>query len=158
MIVKDEDFINKCWIQKNGDSILVLEKFPPKKGEKSKWRGIFQKYPYEIFADKQTILKGYVRNPQIEQIEFIDKIWPQNCGDNLRIIEKTDKRQNSTKKYPEYLWKCEFINHPCIIYSVKTHIIEGCVDNPQIEKEELINKIWPQSYNEELKVIEKNKY
>ena len=64
---------------------------------------------------KIVFLKGSVNNPQIEKVEFIDKIWPQNCGDSLKIIEKSDKKQSGT----EYLWKCKFIKYPCIIFAIK---------------------------------------
>lgn len=25
----------------------------------------------------------------VEEEDFINKIWPQNCGDNLKVIKKT---------------------------------------------------------------------
>ncbi len=42
--------------------------------------------------EKKEILKGTINNPQIEKVEFIDKIHPQNCGDQFE-----NYRKNKTK-------------------------------------------------------------
>ena len=59
------------------------------KKEKGNWLCKFLKYPYEIIASKKNIILGQICNPQIEIEEFVNKIWPQNCGDSLRIVKKT---------------------------------------------------------------------
>jgi AraC-like DNA-binding protein len=150
--MEDKDFIGKIWPQNCGDNLLVLNKSNKQnKDKKYLFCCQFQKYPFEGFYTKQNILNGRVNNPQIEQVEFIDKIWPQNCGDSLKIIEKSDIKQGNS-----YLWKCEFVKYPCIIYSIKSHIIEGCVNNSNIEIDEFINKIYPQFCGDDLLVIEKS--
>ena len=128
MVIEDKDFIGREFPQNCGDSLLVLERtneYNPQRNVFFKCK--FQKYPYEVLVTKQRVLCGSVINPQIEQVEFIDKIWPQNCGDSLKILEKTTK-----KNY----WKCEFINYPYILEATKLHIKNGSVLNPLIEQNE----------------------
>ena len=86
----------------------------------------FQKYPCEVFALKDSILKGSVLNPQIEIEEFVNKIHPQNCGDSLKIIEKTNINKNG------YLFRCQFLKYPCEILALKENIINKRVDNPAL--------------------------
>ena len=145
------DIINKNFPQNCGDSLFVIEKTNIKK-QNYLYRCQFQKYPYEVLEIKDHILRGVVNNPQIEQVEFIDKIWPQNCGDSLRIIEKTNIKKNNN-----FLWKCEFIKYPFQVLVVKYAIKKGTVLNPQIEIEEFVNKIWPQNCGDSLKIIPNSK-
>jgi hypothetical protein len=51
--------------------------------------------------------------------EFINKIFPQNCGDILLVIEKTTKRQNNIA-----LFRCQFQKYPYEIFSTKQRIRE----------------------------------
>ena len=141
-----DNIIGKEFSQNCGDSLLVLEKTNKKQIDTYLYLCKFKKYPYEVLALKQRIIRGQVNNPQIEKVEFIDKIWPQNCGDSLKIIEKTNK-----KGY----WKCEFLKYPYKIEAIKQSIINGLVINPQIEQVEFIGKIFPQNCGDSLKVIEK---
>ena len=147
----NEDFINKIYLQNCGDSLLVLEKSNIKdKSNTYYYRCQFQKYPFEGFYTKQNILKGTVLNPQIEQVEFIEKIWPQNCGDSLRILRKTEE-----KIYSNVLFECEFIKYPFKIKVTKKEIINGTVNNPEIENNEFIGHIFPQNCGDNLRVIKK---
>ena len=137
-----EDFIGHVFLQKCGDSLKVLEKTNKQVSEKSNYlyKCKFQSYPYVCYATKGHILTGCVANPQIEQVEFINKVWPQNCGDVLKIVKKSTNRRNNK----EFLWKCEFINYPYKIEACKSVILAGQVDNPKLpykNKDELIKYI-----------------
>lgn len=88
----------------------------------------FQKYPYQTFAVSSAIKKGQVFNPQIEQVEFVDKLWPQSYGEFLKPIKKSNKQNN--KK--EYFWECEFVKYPYKIYALKVDIKRGFLVNPAL--------------------------
>lgn len=147
-----EEFIGNIYPQHCGDSLKVLRKT---ENQTSKQEYLFecefQKYPYRVLTCKTYVLKGMVYNPQIEVFEFIQREWPQNCGDTLRIIEKTDKKDN----WGKYLFKCEFKKYSNIVYVTKNQILKGTVVNSQIEKIEFINKLWLQNCGDTLKILEK---
>ena len=145
--IEQVEFVNKIWPQLQNESLKILNK---EKGDY--WKCEFLKYPFIGNFSKRSILKGQCLNPQIEQVEFIDKIWPQNCGDDLKIVKKTDKKQGSNN----YLYECEFIKYPCKVISYKQCILNGSVNNPQIEQVEFIDKIWPQKCGDFLKVLKKS--
>ena len=109
--IEIEEFANKEWLQNCGDILKILKKSNKKQGNAYLWECEFVKYPCKIFAVKGDILKRQINNPQIEQIEFIDKLWPQNCGDILKVIEKSNERRGN-----ECLWKCEFQKYPYEIF------------------------------------------
>ena len=146
----ENNILNKVFEQKCGDFLKVLIKSTKKIGNEYLYKCQFQKYPYEIFARKQQIINGQVLNPQIEQVEFIDKIWPQKCGDSLKIIKKSDKKQGNL-----YLWECEFIKYPCKIFVRKEHILCGSVLNPKIEENDFIGHIFSQKCGDSLIVLKK---
>jgi DNA-directed RNA polymerase subunit H (RpoH/RPB5) len=148
--IEIEEFIKKKWLQHCGDSLKIIRKTDIKRGNFYLWEAEFIKYPYKILAGKTDIIKGQIRNPQIEKIEFIDKLWPQNCGDVLRIVRKSD-----TKQGREFLWECEFLNYPCVVFAQKQNILRRRVKNPYIEKEEFLNKEFLQNCGDILRVIEK---
>lgn len=146
----EDNLINCIFEQKCGDSVLVVEKTSQKGKDGSfLYKCCFQKYPCEILVAKCQILRRSVINPQIEQKEFLDKIWPQNCGDSLKIIEKIVRKGKVT------LFKCEFIKYPFEIYTYKDSILKGQVQNPNIEQFEFIGKEFKQNCGDSLKVIEK---
>jgi DNA-directed RNA polymerase subunit H (RpoH/RPB5) len=147
----EKDFINKEFLQNCGDTLKILKKSNKRtsKGEYF-YEAEFIKYPYQILETKGHILRGSVNNPQIEIEEFIKKEWPQNCGDSLRIIRKSDIKQGSY-----YLWECEFLKYPYKILAQKSKIIMGGVINPKIE-EEFQNKIWTQNCGDSLRIIKKS--
>ena len=58
--------------------------------------------------------------------QFKSKIYPQNCGDDLKIIEKTDKKAIDGS----YLYKIKFIKYPYERFADKSHILEGKINNP----------------------------
>ena len=146
--IENQEFIGKIFPQNCGDSLKVIKKII--QNNKSYFECEFIKYPYKIIVQKSDILRGSINNPQIEQVEFIEKIWPQNCGDSLRIIKKSDRKQNNT-----YLWECEFIKYPCKVYTKKNEIQRGQVNNPEIENQEFIGKVFLQKCGDLLKVISK---
>ena len=131
-----DEFIGQIIKQNCGDFLKVLEKVSI---YKNKYKCIFLNHPYEIIAAKDNILRNKVNNPQIEIDEICFKFWPQNCGDILRVIKKSEEKKNGN-----YLWECEFINYPCKILARKFCIINGQVDNPQIEKETFVGQTFKQ--------------
>ena len=147
--MEDKDFINKEYPQNCGDTLKVFRKTTQKNsGGYWLYECEFQKYPYKHLYSKKEVLKGTINNPQIEKIEFIDKIWLQKCGDSLKIIEKI--RQNN-----KTLFECEFIKYPYKVFVTKAEILKGSVLNPQIEQVEFVNKIWPQKCGDSLRIIKK---
>ena len=149
-MVSDFDFLDNIWPQNCGDSLKILRKSDKKIGKGYLWEAEFVKYIYKVFVQKCHIIEGVINNPQIEQVEFVDKIWHQNCGDDLRIIKRTNK-----KKGNEYLWKCEFIKYPYKVLTFKGVILKGEVNNPLIEENEFIGKEFLQHCEDILKVLEK---
>jgi hypothetical protein len=150
--MEDKDFIGKLYPQNCGDNLRVIEKTENKdyKGNYL-YKCKFQKYPFEGLFFKQNILNGRVNNPQIEQVEFIEKIWPQNCGDSLKILRKTEEKSKDGK----FLFECIFIKYPHKCFITKNQILAKTVLNPQIEQVEFIDKIWPQNCGDNLKIIRK---
>ena len=145
-----EDFIGKEFPQNCGDILKVIKKSDKKYYSNYFYECEFIKYPYKCLTLKQNILKGKVLNPQIEQVEFIDKIWPQNCGDDLKIIRKSIGDNNKS------FYECEFLKYPYkIIINRKDVILKGQVNNPEIENQEFIGKVFPQNCGDDLKVLEK---
>lgn len=148
-IKEEEEFIKKEWLQHCGDKVKIIKK------KDSKYLIEFINYPYQLLAAKTTIKAGQVVNPQIEIEEFVKKEWKQNCGDSLKIIEKTNQKGNNNKGY---LWKVSFINYPYETLALKDIIIKGGVNNPLIEQNEFIGKEFLQHCGDSLKVIRKSDY
>ena len=147
-----EEIINKIFEQNCGDSLRVIEKTKEQNSSKEYlYKGVFQKYPFEILSTKYKIVNGKVLNPQIEQKEFVEKIWQQNCGDSLKVLNKEIDKYNKT------VWKCEFVNCPFIVVAYKKQIIEGHVLNPLLEKENFIGKVFKQNCGDSLFVIKESK-
>lgn len=125
------EFINKVWLQNCGDSLRIIKKSDKKQGSHYSYECEFIKYPCKVIAQKCNIIKGLVRNPQIEQKEFINKIWKQNCGDFLKIIKRSNKRIQRKDEYlGEFYWECEFIKYPYKIFALKGDILKGTINNP----------------------------
>ena len=141
--IEIEEFVKKEWPQNCGDTLKIIEK-----DELSGlWKCQFLKYPYcnYLFFRKDRIKEGSCLNPQLE-INLIGKIFHQNCGDDLKILERIDKG-----------WKCEFINYPYkIVVRNQKYFINGNVVNPLIEQNEFIDKIWHQNCGDDLKIIKKS--
>ena len=131
----NDSFIGNIYKQNCGDSLLVIEK-SYKKGKDYLYLCQFQKYPCEVLAFKCNIQKGQVNNPEIENQEFIGKEFPQNCGDSLLVLEKSNKKTNKG----EILYKCIFKKFYNEIYSQKYLIIKGNVINS------LVPNIFEQGY------------
>ena len=139
--IEIEEFINKEWPQNCGDSLQIIEKTDRRYQKNCYWKCKFIKYPYKVFALKGDIIRGTVLNPQIEQVEFINKIWSQNCGDSLKIIKKSNQKYDISSSY---LWEAEFLKYPYKILATKRDIVKGKVTNPKMpwrDKENLIKYI-----------------
>ena len=145
----EEEIIGHIFKQNCGDFLKVLEK--KKQNGKSLYFCEFQKYPYNIWTQKGHIVRGTVLNPQIEQVEFFNKIWSQKCGDSLKILKKSDKKSKNGIS----LYECEFINYSYKTLAQKSHIIKGEVFNPQIENFVFIGKEFIQNCGDTLRVIRK---
>lgn len=65
----------------------------------------------------------------IDDKNFIGHIFPQNCGDDLRVISKSDKKQGNIT-----LYECEFLKYPCKnkLFKEKGTILKGLVRNYNI--------------------------
>lgn len=149
-MVEDKDFIGQTFPQNCGDNLYIIKKSNQKIGKVYGYLCKFLKYPCEVLALKNNILNGKINNPQIDVVEFQSKIWPQNCGDSLKIIRKTEEYQ-----YSAVLYECEFIKYPYKLLTTKNRVQRGVVDNPEIERVEFMSKIWPQKCGDFLKVIRK---
>ena len=154
--IEIEEFVNKIHLQNCGDSLKIIGKNVSCKRESVRenflWICEFQKYPCRVLASKQHILKGAVNNPKFDEI-FINTLHLQKCKDYLKIVEKTNKKS----KDGSYLFKCQFKIYPGdFIYCNYSYILSGKVNNPQIEKVEFINKIWPQNCGDSLRIIKKS--
>lgn len=143
-----EDIIGKEFLQNCGDTLIVLEKtnLKAKDNHHYLYKIRFIKYPYEKLVTKSEIIRKTVVNPEIERIEFVEKIWPQNCGDSVRILEKVNGKG---------IWKVIFIKYPYEKITSKKEILLGSVRNPRIEEEEFMNKIWPQNCGDSVKILRK---
>ena len=152
MILEDKDFIGREFPQNCGDFLKVLgsELIQEKDRKRTYYIIEFKKYPFKTLASKQKILKGSVNNPLIEKYEFEEKIWPQNCGDDLRILKKIGTINHSL------IYECEFIKYPYSLKASKQKIKLGSINNPRIEIEEFVDKIWPQNCGDSLKILEKS--
>ena len=94
-MIDDKDFIGKFYPQHCGDTLKVIKKSNKKSIPTPRglylWECEFQKYPYKIYCQKSLVIAGQIINPEIERVEFVEKIWPQECGDGEEIISGTWK-------------------------------------------------------------------
>lgn len=56
---------------------------------------------------------------------LINKVFKQNCGDSIFVLEKT----NTKAKNGNYFYKCRFLEYPCEVLALKQNILEGRVAN-----------------------------
>jgi hypothetical protein len=156
-MIDDKDFIGKFYLQHCGDTLKVIKKSNKKSIPTPRglylWECEFQKYPYKIYCQKSLVIAGQIINPEIERIEFVEKIWPQECGDSIRVIRKTSRTDR--KAHYNYLWECEFIKYPYKIYLRKDTIIRGKVFNPAMpyfasSKEQQVFEYIRNLYGEEI--------
>ena len=144
----DKDFIGKIFNQNCKDSLKVLGRII---NNSAYYICQFLKYPCFVQAGKKEIVNGNVLNPLIEQYEFLQKEWKQKCGDSLKVLKDSGKRQGTN-----ILWECEFIKYPYKVFCKKDKILKGTVLNPRIEEEEFIKKEWKQSCGDTLKILSKD--
>lgn len=155
--MEDKEIIGLKIKQHCGDILVVL-----KKSEKRSKNGVqLYECSFEgfediiLFCEKRNILSCSVYNNYRFEKEFIDTIHPQNCGYNLKVIEKTNIRQNPNNTRSNFLYKCYFIENPDIIlYTLKDRILHGTVLNPAIE-ENFQKTLWPFPQEEIIKILEK---
>jgi hypothetical protein len=144
--------VNKIFKQKNG-GILFVKKQIGKIGNKAGQYeceitiDVFgEKKSYIIFSNKDSIVKGIVSVEKILHQEFLNKKeWVQKCGDILVVDEQIDNR----------LYKCHFKNFYCELTVSKKQILLGNIENPEIFKQNFINKEWKQKDGDILAIIKK---
>lgn len=145
------NFIGSIVSQKSGDILEVVRETDKKSGTNKYFEVKSLKYGNKFIARKCHILDKNVYNSQIEIEEFIKKEWPQNCGDTLKIIEKTNIKTSKGESY----FRCIFKKYPYEVLARKGHIKKGIVENPKITEVKFINKLWPQKCRDILQIIEK---
>lgn len=126
--IEEYNFLNKIWKQNCGDSLKIIKKLDEKIGNAVLYECEFINYPCRLKRIKGNIINGEVLNPLIEEKEFIGKVFEQNCGDILKVIEKT-KEQTSNKSY---LFRCQFLNYPSEVLCRKDSILAKSIDNPNL--------------------------
>ena len=140
---------SEIYNQKNGDKLEIIC------SHSDKYRYYICKslvYGNELVARIDHIKAGSVVNPEKEIQEFIQKEWPQNCGDILQIIEKTNEKD----KDGSFFFRCRFKKYPYeFLCSWKAEIKKGRIINPRIEEEEFIKKIHKQNCGDSLRIIRK---
>lgn len=122
--MKDEDFIGQIFPQNCGDNLRVISKSDKKQGSNYLYYCKFQKYPYEVLALKNNIIKGRIVNYKINDI--LGKIYVTKNG-ILKVIEKVDKVNDNYK----YYYKCQFLDYPYETIARKSDIKVGQVPIPK---------------------------
>ena len=126
--IEEEEFIKKIHKQHCGDSLKIIRKTDIQRGSYL-WEAEFIKYPYRVITSKLHIVKGEVDNPLILQNEFIGKEFKQCYGETLKVVKKSNKKNNTSN---DFLYLCKFIEHPCEVYASRQNIQNGCVYNPSL--------------------------
>ena len=128
--IENYTFINKIFPLKNGNHIKILNKVNSDNKKDVLFECEFIEYPnIKILAYKGNILKGLVSSLELEENkEFIGKEFKQNCGDIIRVLEKTTEKNRDGK----FFFKCEFIKFPYTLLAIKQDILIGRVDNPKL--------------------------
>jgi dephospho-CoA kinase len=117
--------INQIFTSSFQEDFKIVEEL----GKIKKNNHIFYKIKFidsgnEYIRSKQDILKlNIVDSIKIEQ-DFISKIYPQNCGDSLLIIKRSELKYRQT-----YYYECKFIKYPYKCLALKENIIKGKVNN-----------------------------
>ena len=125
--IEEEEFIKKEWPQNCGDTLKILSK--EYKNNRCYWKCEFINSKDIILGTKSEIKKGTITNYiSKEQKDFIGKEFPQNCGDILKVIKRTNKRDNSG----QILFECSFQKYQKIVYVRKWAVLNKCVDNPNL--------------------------
>ena len=83
-------------------------------------------------------MKRYKEN--ISDEEFLGKEFLQNCGDILKVLEKTSQKTKSGI----CLFRCQFQKYPYEVFVPKANILSGSILNPFIEENEFLNKEYKQ--------------
>lgn len=137
--------INKIFENKKGQKFKVLEKSLNKNSSgnyKYYIEFLISKNIYEVNAN--SIKNKCCYDINYEEQEFLSGIYPQNCGDSLKVIEKTNEKIGQA-----YYYKCKFLNYPYKCKATKYHILEGCVQNLNIPIGNLNTFIGEGIYNSE---------
>ena len=80
----------------------------------------------------------------ISDKEFINNIYPQKCGYNLKVLRKTELKQSGRNP----LFECIFIENNEKILCRKDHVLRGTIQNKSLTEKhenEFIGKKWKQN-------------
>lgn len=116
--------INTIHKTNNFGDIIILESLRDK-NNKIIYKCKFLNTNNICYRGEFDIRKGSIVDSKYEEESFISKIYPQKCGDDLKIVKKTDIKYKSNS----YLYECEFQKYPCKVLAYKNHILQGQVYN-----------------------------
>lgn len=116
--------INTIYKTNNFGNIIILESLRDK-NNKIIYKCKFLNTNNICYRGEFDIKKGSIVDSKYEEESFISKIYPQKCGDDLKILRKTDIKYKSNS----YLYECEFLKYPCKVLAYKNHILQGQVYN-----------------------------
>lgn len=124
----EEDILNKIFIDNSGFYFKVLEKTNMKsKSGNYLFKILYLKSKNIFIVPKASILKGNIEDSLEKDKEFLSKLYIQNCGDTIQVLEKSSERANN-----HWLYKVEFLKYKYSTLAPKGKIIEGKVRNPYI--------------------------
>ena len=75
---------------------------------------------------KVKLLDGGFIDRISEEQEFISKIYPQKCGDSLRVLKRSSYKKEGRR---EAYYECEFIKYPYKVIKTKIAIVRGECEN-----------------------------
>ena len=127
--LKDKELLDKIFYSKDNYKFKVLGK-----GKENNQKYLIHFFEINFYKEvyKHDILYNLVTNNEYEEKLFREKIYPQHCGDSLKILEYL-----GNSKY-----KVEFLNFPFCKEAYKKHILDGKVDNPLVSKYYISNLIF----------------
>lgn len=80
-------------------------------------------------VQRSKLLDGGFIDTKFEEEEFMSKVYPQKCGDYLKIIKKSDYKKEGRR---ESYYEAEFINFPYKVIKTKIEILRGQCENYNI--------------------------
>lgn len=118
--LKIGQIVTSCY---SGDAVIIAEEKP------GFYKIQFIETKNEYVFQKAHILKGKFVDSIKKEQEFCSKLYPQHCGDSLRIIKKSDYKKEGRR---EPYYDCEFINYPYRVIKPQTSILRGECQNYNI--------------------------
>lgn len=116
-ILRIGQIVNSCY---SGDAVIIAEEKP------GFYRLQFIETKNEYIFQKSHILKGRFIDSIKKEQDFISQIYPQHCGDSLKVIKRSDYKVEGRR---EPYYECEFINWPYKVIKSQTSILRGECEN-----------------------------